>query len=240
MDRVFHVKQSTLSQFVTVAIDGPTGVGKSTIARRLADQWGLLYVDTGAMFRCLALKWKALGSPEEEKILRQIGDSTHIVFTAAGQVFCDEKDVSAKIRTEEISKLASKISRFGAIREVMKQQQRQLVAETEKQCLYAGAVLEGRDIGTVVLPSATIKFFVDADPEVRARRRTDQLLSQGQDTDYMEVLEALKLRDQQDRNRAIAPLKPADDAVLVDTTQLTPEQVLGQMSDHINHTAHQE
>ena len=213
MDRVFHVKQSTLSQFVTVAIDGPTGVGKSTIARRLAEQWGLLYVDTGAMFRCLALKWKALGSPEEEEILRQIGDSTHIVFTAAGKIFCDEKDVSAEIRTEEISKLASKISRFGAIREVMKQQQRQLVAKTEKQCLYAGAVLEGRDIGTVVCPNAEVKIF---------------------------ITEALKLRDQQDRNRVIAPLNPADDAVLVDTTQLTPEQVLGQMSDHINHTAHQE
>jgi len=146
--------------------------------------------------------------------------------------------VSTEIRTEEISKLASRISKFGVIREVMKRQQRQLVTETKKQQVYSGAVLEGRDIGTVVLPDATIKFFVDADPKIRAQRRTDQLLEQGQQVDYTEVLKALQERDQQDLNRAIAPLKPAEDAVLVDTTQLTPEQVLEQMSDQILHSAH--
>ena len=238
MDRVFHVKQQGLNKFIVVAIDGPTGVGKSTLARKLADRWRFLYVDTGAMFRCLALKWKALEHPEEDEALQMLGDSTHIAFSVAGQVICDDQDVSTEIRTEEISKLASRISKFGVIREVMKRQQRQLVTETKKQQVYSGAVLEGRDIGTVVLPDATIKFFVDADPKIRAQRRTDQLLEQGQQVDYTEVLKALQERDQQDLNRAIAPLKQAEDAVLVDTTQLTPEQVLEQMSDQILHSAH--
>jgi cytidylate kinase len=238
MDRVFHVKQQGLNKFIVVAIDGPTGVGKSTLARKLADRWRFLYVDTGAMFRCLALKWKALEHPEEDEALQMLGDNTHIAFSVVGQVICDDQDVSTEIRTEEISKLASRISKFGVIREVMKRQQRQLVTETKKQQVYSGAVLEGRDIGTVVLPDATIKFFVDADPKIRAQRRTDQLLEQGQQVDYTEVLKALQERDQQDLNRAIAPLKQAEDAVLVDTTQLTPEQVLEQMSDQILHSAH--
>ena len=238
MDRVFHVKQQGLNKFIVVAIDGPTGVGKSTLARKLADRWRFLYVDTGAMFRCLALKWKALEHPEEDEALQMLGDNTHIAFSAAGRVFCDGQEVSAEIRTEEISRLASRVSKFEVIREVMKQQQRQLVAETKMQQVYSGAVLEGRDIGTVVLPDATIKFFVDADPKIRAQRRTDQLLEQGQQVDYTEVLKALQERDQQDLNRAIAPLKQAEDAVLVDTTQLTPEQVLEQMSDQILHSAH--
>ena len=238
MDRVFHVKQQGLNKFIVVAIDGPTGVGKSTLARKLADRWRFLYVDTGAMFRCLALKWKALEHPEEDEALQMLGDNTHIAFSAAGRVLCDEQEVSAEIRTEEISRLASRVSKFEVIREVMKQQQRQLVAETKMQQVYSGAVLEGRDIGTVVLPDATIKFFVDADPKIRAQRRTDQLLEHGQHADYIEVFNAIQERDQQDQTRAIAPLKPAEDAVLVDTTQLTPEQVLEQMSDQIFNLAH--
>ena len=232
------MKQQGLNKFIVVAIDGPTGVGKSTLARKLADRWRFLYVDTGAMFRCLALKWKALEHPEEDEALQMLGDNTHIAFSVVGQVICDDQDVSTEIRTEEIYKLASRISKFGVIREVMKRQQCQLVTETKKQQVYSGAVLEGRDIGTVVLPDATIKFFVDADPKIRAQRRTDQLLEQGQQVDYTEVLKALQERDQQDLNRAIAPLKQAEDAVLVDTTQLTPEQVLEQMSDQILHSAH--
>ena len=239
MDRGVSRETIELEKFVVVAIDGPTGVGKSTLARKLASQWGFLYVDTGAMFRCLALKWKALGSPEEEEeVLKTLGKGTHISFSATGQVFCDEKEVSNEIRTEEISRLASRISKFGVVREVLKQQQRQLVAETEGQNAYSGAVLEGRDIGTVVVPDATIKFFVDADSEIRAQRRTDQLLEQGQQADYVEVLAALRERDLQDQTRAIAPLKPAEDAIIVDTTHLTPEQVLEQMSDEILNTAY--
>ena len=238
MDRSVSRETIELEKFVVVAIDGPTGGGKSTLARKLASQWGFLYADTGAMFRCLALKWKALGSPEEDEALQMLGDGTHISFATTGQVFCNEQDVSNEIRTEEISRLASRISKFGVVREVLKQQQRQLVAETEGQNAYSGAVLEGRDIGTVVVPDATIKFFVDADSEIRAQRRTDQLLEQGQQADYVEVLAALRERDLQDQTRAIAPLKPAEDAIIVDTTHLTPEQVLEQMSDEILNTAY--
>ena len=232
------MKQQGLNKFIVVAIDGPTGVGKSTLARKLADRWRFLYVDTGAMFRCLALKWKALEHPEEDEALQMLGDNTHIAFSVAGQVICDDQSVSTEIRTEEISRLASRISKFGVVREVLKQQQRQLVAETEGQNAYSGAVLEGRDIGTVGVPDATIKFFFDADSEIRAQRRTDQLLEQGQQADYVEVLAALRERDLQDQTRAIAPLKPAEDAIIVDTTHLTPEQVLEQMSDEILNTAY--
>jgi len=139
--------------FKIIAIDGPTGVGKSTIARQLAEKLGCLYVDTGAMFRCLALCWGKHGCPESDDSLQELGDQTRIVFKHKN-VICNGKDVTNEIRTELISSLASKISSFSSIREVMKKQQRTLVEEVRKSESYLGAVLEGRDIGTVVFPDA--------------------------------------------------------------------------------------
>ena len=226
---MFHVKQNFMG-FKIIAIDGPTGVGKSTIARQLAAKLDCLYVDTGAMFRCLAWSWAAQGCPESEDSLEKLGDQTRIVFENE-TVICDDIDVTQEIRTERISAQASKISRFPLIREVMKKQQRTLVEEVRKSSSYGGAVLEGRDIGTVVFPAAEFKFYVDASPEIRAKRRLLQLQERGDGGNYEEILSALRKRDFQDQNRKVAPLKPADDAIIVDTGKLSEEEVLQHLLD---------
>ena len=151
--------------FVIVALDGPTGVGKSTLARQLAERNQLLYVNTGSMFRCLAWKWNRLDKPENEEALQELGEQTQIVLEADGRVFCDNEEIGSAIRTEEVSALASQVSRFVPIRQALKFQQRQLVEQAKIGGVYRGAVLEGRDIGTVVLPQADCKFFVEASPK---------------------------------------------------------------------------
>ena len=222
--------------FKIVAIDGPTGVGKSTITKLLAQKKNYLYVDTGAMFRCLAWRWQQLGTPDNEEIIKQLGDSVVIEFKPDGRIFCDEHDVTELIRQEEISALASAISKYPVIRHAMKSQQRQLVDYVCEKGSYSGAVLEGRDIGTVVFPNADYKFFVDADPAIRAKRRYDQLTEKGQQVDYEEIFAALKQRDHQDRNREVAPLKAADDAIIVDTGNLSIEDVLVELIKVIDDT----
>ena len=211
--------------FLIIAIDGPSGVGKSTIARQLAEKLGCLYVDTGAMFRCLAWSWGRKGCPESDDELQDLGDHTRIVFEHK-KVFCNGNDVTEEIRTEFISSLASKISTIPSIREVMKKQQRTLVKETCKSESYLGAVLEGRDIGTVVFPNAEFKFFVNASPEIRAKRRMLQLQGRGEDACYEKILTSLRKRDYQDQNRKLAPLRPAVDSVVVDTANMNAKQVL--------------
>ena len=224
---MFHVKQYNMD-FKIIAIDGPAGVGKSTIANLLAEKLGVFYVDTGAMFRCLAWKWEKLGCPENEESLLQLGDQTRIVFEK-NKVICDDVDVTDLIRSELISSHASKISSFYSIREVMKKQQRELIDEVRKSEEYKGAVLEGRDIGTVVFPEAQFKFFLDASPEVRARRRMLQICEQDNDENYEEILKQIFERDNQDRNRKIAPLIPAKDAIILDTGNMPLLKVL----DHL-------
>ena len=216
--------------FKIIAIDGPSGVGKSTIARQLAGKLDCLYVDTGAMFRCLAWSWAAQGSPESDESLEKLGDQTKIFFENE-KVICDDTDVTQEIRTEQISTQASKISLFPSIREVMKKQQRALVEEVRRSESYQGAVLEGRDIGTVVFPAADFKFYVDASPEIRAKRRLLQLRERKEDADYEKILTDLRKRDYQDQNRKIAPLKPAEEAIIVDTARLCVEDVLGYLLD---------
>ena len=211
--------------FKIIAIDGPTGVGKSTIARLLAGKLDYLYVDTGAMFRCLAWSWAAQGCPESDESLEKLGDQTRIVFENE-KVICDDTDVTQEIRTEQISAQASKISRFPIIREVMKKRQRALVEEIRSSESYQGAVLEGRDIGTVVFPAADFKFYVDASPEIRAKRRFLQLRERREDADYEKILVDLRKRDYQDQNRKLAPLKPAEEAIIVNTASLSAEDVL--------------
>ena len=211
--------------FKIIAIDGPTGVGKSTIARQLACKLDYLYVDTGAMFRCLAWSWAAQGCLESDEFLVKLGDQTRIVFENE-KIICDDTDVTQKIRTEKISAQASKISCFPSIREVMKKQQRALVEEVRRSENYQGVVLEGRDIGTVVFPAADFKFYVDASPEIRAKRRYLQLRESKEDADYEKILTDLRKRDYQDQNRKIAPLKPAEEAIIVNTSKLSAEDVL--------------
>ena len=221
--------------FIIIAIDGPSGVGKSTIARKLAAKLSYLYVDTGAMFRCLALSWGNQGCPESDLYLHELGENTKIDFKDEN-IFCDEIDVTDEIRSEKISSLASRISLFPSIREVMKKKQRSLVKEECESGNYKGAVLEGRDIGTVVFPDADHKFYVDASPEIRAERRYLQLREQDVDADFQEILSALVERDYQDKNRSIAPLKPAEDAIIIDTGNMNIDEVMQHLLESVDRT----
>jgi len=219
--------------FIIIAIDGPSGVGKSTIARKLATEISCVYVDTGAMFRCLALSWGKQGCPESDYSLKKLGDETRIYFED-GKTFCDEVDVTDEIRSEDISSLASKISLFPSIREVMKKKQRALVKEECEAGNYKGAVLEGRDIGTVIFPFADQKFYIDASPEVRAERRHLQLQKQKFDSDFQVILSSILERDRQDKNRILAPLRAAEDAKILDTDNMNIDEVMKYLLESIN------
>ena len=221
--------------FIIIAIDGPSGVGKSTIARKLAAELSCVYVDTGAMFRCLALSWGKQGCPESDLFLQELGEQTRIYFEDE-KIFCDEMDVTDEIRSEDISSLASRISLFPSIREVMKKKQRALVKEECEAGNYKGAVLEGRDIGTVVFPYADHKFFIDASPEIRAERRYLQLREQDVDADFQEILSALVERDHQDKNRSIAPLRAAEDAIIIDTGNMNIDEVMQHLLESVDRT----
>ena len=211
--------------FIIIAIDGPSGVGKSTIARKLAAELSCLYVDTGAMFRCLALSWGKQGCPESDIYLHELGKNTKIDFKDEN-IFCDEIDVTDKIRSEKISSLASRISLFPSIREVMKKKQQAMVKEEREAGNYKGAILEGRDIGTVVFPSADYKYYLDASPEIRAERRYLQLQGHNVDLDFEKILSAIRERDHQDKNRILAPLKAAEDAITIDTGNMNVDEVM--------------
>ena len=219
--------------FKIIAIDGPSGVGKSTIARKLASELSCIYVDTEAMFRCLALSWGKQGCPESDLSLHELGEQTSIYFED-DKTFCDEIDVTDDIRTEDISSLASRISLFPSIREVMKKKQRALVKEECEIENYKGAVLEGRDIGTVVFPSADHKFYIDASPEIRAERRYLQLREQNVNTIFQEILSALLERDHHDKNRSLAPLRAAEDAIIVDTGNMNIDEVMQHLLESVD------
>ena len=211
--------------FIIIAIDGPSGVGKSTIARKLGAKLSFVYIDTGAMFRCLALSWGKQGCPESDLSLQDLGKQTRIYFEDE-KTFCDEIDVTDEIRSEYISSLASRISLFPSIRKVMKKKQRSLVKEECEAGNYKGAVLEGRDIGTVVFPSADYKYYLDASPEIRAERRYLQLQGHNVDLDFEKILSAIRERDHQDKNRILAPLKAAEDAITIDTGNMNIDEVM--------------
>ena len=219
--------------FKIITIDGPAGVGKSTIAHKLAAELSCVYVDTGAMFRCLALSWGKQGCPKSDLSLQELGKQTRIYFEDE-KTFCDEIDVTDEIRSENISSLASRISLFPSIREVMKKKQRSLVKEECEAGNYKGAVLEGRDIGTVVFPDADHKFYVDASPEIRAERRYLQLLEQDVDADFQEILSALVERDHQDKSRSIAPLRAAEDAIIIDTGNMSIDEVMQHLLENLD------
>lgn len=210
-----------------IAIDGPAGAGKSTVARHLARHFGLLNLETGAMYRAFALK--ALGehlSLEDVPALLNLSGRTtiHLEPTDAGnRVFLDGADVTSQLREPSVTDGASRVSVHPQIRAWMVRLQQELGSS-------GGVVMEGRDIGTVVFPHADVKIFLDAAPEVRGLRRYDQM-GQSSDTESVqpeEVVRELRARDERDRNRADSPLKAADDAVLLDSTHMTLDQVVAQ------------
>jgi cytidylate kinase len=210
------------SHKVIVAIDGPAGAGKSTIARHLAQHFGLLNMETGAMYRAFALKALRAGlSLEESKSLEALAAETSIRLEPGeeeNRVLLDGEDVTGLIRNQAVTEAASRVSVWPAIRAWMVSLQQQMGAQ-------GGVVMEGRDIGTVVFPQAEVKIFLDAAPEVRGMRRYDQLGSQPAQQPE-EVIKDLRDRDLRDRNRANSPLKPAPDAVLLDSTHMTLDEVL--------------
>lgn len=204
-----------------IAIDGPAGAGKSTIARAIAGELGYIYVDTGALYRAIGLYVSANGgdTTAKEDVERLLeGARVELRFVEGEQrVFLNGYDVSDDIRRPEMSMAASNVSAIPAVRAFLFALQQNMAAENN-------VVMDGRDIGTVVLPHAQVKLFLTASPEERARRRYDELIAKGHTVDYDTLLAEVKQRDYNDANRAIAPLKRAEDAALVDTTGNTLEQ----------------
>jgi len=213
---------------IIVAIDGPAGAGKSTIARHLARHFGLLNLETGAMYRAFALKALRAAAPlDDGSALEKLSAGTTIRLEpgdAHNRVLLDGEDVTELLRNQTVTDAASRVSVFPAIRAWMVALQQQLGAQ-------GGVVMEGRDIGTVVFPRAEVKIFLDAAPEVRGLRRYEQMGQLGQEPaegakQPEEVIRDLRARDERDRNRPDSPLKPADDAVLLDSTGMTLEEAV--------------
>lgn len=210
-----------------VAIDGPGGTGKSTIAKAVAARFGLEYIDTGAMYRALGLKALRNGvdAADEEAVRAMLAD-TSIDFVS-GKTHLDGEDVSGLIRTNEISMAASNISKLAIVRAKVDEVSRHLAATKD-------VVMEGRDIGTTVIPDAEVKIFMTASPEIRAKRRYDQLLAAGKEADYETIFKETQQRDYQDSHREVSPLRQADDAVLLDTSDMTLEENIDAVADLIS------
>ena len=213
-----------MAKTISIAIDGPAGAGKSTIARRIAKELGYYYVDTGAIYRTVAYFMDLLGiSPKDtDGVERYIDELTvGIEYDEDGlqHMIMNGMDVTGDIRTQDISQKASLISAQSVVREVLLDMQREVARQHN-------VVMDGRDIGTVVLPDANVKIFLTATAEVRAKRRTDELIAKGQKADYNKILQEIKQRDHQDTHRAIAPLKMSRDSVKVDTSELNIDQVV--------------
>lgn len=208
---------------INVAIDGPAGAGKSTVARGAAKELGYIYVDTGALYRTVALaaqRKNILG--DEEKITGMLSSITvELKFDDNGEqkVYLNSEDVSSLIRTPEISMAASSVSQIPAVREFLLELQRSIARNNN-------VIMDGRDIGTVVLPNADVKIFLFASPECRAERRYKELIEKGEDVRYEDVLKDVNDRDYQDSHRKIAPLKPTEESVMADTTgKALPESI---------------
>lgn len=210
-----------------IAIDGPAGSGKSTIAKLLAKKLGFTYIDTGAMYRALALKVINLSlDPNNEEEVLKVLENTKIDLVD-DKVFLDGQDVSAHIRTEEVGNVASIVARYKKVREEMVNKQRQIGINAKN------AVIEGRDAGTKIFPDADLKIFMTASPEVRAQRRVQQLKEKGFLVDYNHILQKIIERDKMDYERKESPLRPTQDYIIIDTTDKTIEEVISYIENLI-------
>ena len=218
-----------MSKTYAIAIDGPAGAGKSTIAKRLAKELGYYYVDTGAIYRTVAYFMDLLGvSPKDvDGVERYIDELTvEIEYDEDGlqHMIMNGMDVTGDIRTQDISQKASLVSAHAVVRDVLLDMQRDVAK-------HHNVIMDGRDIGSVVLPDADVKIFLTASAEVRAKRRTEELLAKGQKANYEQILKEIKQRDYQDTHREVAPLKMTRDSVKVDTSEMDIDQVVAAIRD---------
>lgn len=211
-----------------IAIDGPAGAGKSSIAKAVAKRLGFIYVDTGALYRSVALNalQQHLSPENPDEIIAMLDDITvDLAFEEGSQkVILNGVDVSEDIRLPEVSANASKVSAIPEVRTFLFELQQKMARENN-------VLMDGRDIGTVVLPNADLKIFLTASPEVRAKRRYDELIAKGQEVDYETILKDVKERDYRDSHRAVAPLKAADDAVYLDTSDMSFDEVANRIQE---------
>jgi len=216
---------------IAIAIDGPSGAGKSSMARKAAKRFGLIYVDTGAMYRTIGLSAykKGIDTKNADAVIAMLPSiSIELSYNSLGEqcMFLDGEDVSGEIRLPEISMCASNVSAIPEVRAYLIDMQRDLA---ERQNI----VMDGRDIGTVILPNAQLKIFLTASAEVRAGRRFEQLKKKGIEADFNDILREQKARDEQDTKRSAAPLIPADDAVILDTSGMDREESLNAICELI-------
>lgn len=220
-----------MNKKISIAIDGPAGAGKSTIARQLAKEMGFHYVDTGAIYRTAAYFFELWGvAPKDIDGIKRYIDELNIAieYDEAGvqHMLMNGIDVTDDIRTQEIGQKASLISAHAVVREALLDMQREVAENYD-------VIMDGRDIGTVVLPKATVKIFLTASAEVRAKRRTDELLAKGQKAKYEQVLKEIQQRDYQDTHREIAPLKMCRDSIKLDTSEMDIAGVIAAMKEII-------
>ena len=218
-----------MSKTYAIAIDGPAGAGKSSIAKRLASELGYRYVDTGAIYRTAAYFFDLWGvSPKDiDGITRYIDElNIDIEYDDAGlqHMIMNGIDVTADIRTQDISQKASLISAHAIVRDMLLDMQRDVAKKYN-------VIMDGRDIGTVVLPKADVKIFLTASPEVRAKRRTDELLAKGEKANYSTILQQIQQRDYQDTHRDVAPLKMCRDSIKVDSSEMTLDEVVAAIKE---------
>lgn len=211
-----------------MAIDGPAGAGKSTVAKAVAKRLGYRYMDTGAMYRALAWKVMRRGAdPSDEGALESILETTVVDLGADETVLLDGTDVSGEIRTAEVGQMASQVSGIGIVRRRMADLQRSMGRS-------GGVVAEGRDMGTVVFPEAEVKIYLDASPETRAQRRFRELAGRDPALTLEQTLADVMRRDRRDKERAVAPLRKADDAVLIDSTRLSVAAVVAKILEEVD------
>ncbi|GAB4222402.1 MAG: (d)CMP kinase [Francisella sp.] len=214
-----------------ITIDGPSGVGKGTLAKALAKHYNFNILDSGAIYRLASLHClnSNINIDNENDVSKSL-ENLNIDFKVEDNIikaFLSNKDVTAQIRTEEIGMASSKIAAYPSVRAILLDKQRQFATQQ-------GLVADGRDMGTVVFPQAKYKFFLDADIEITAKRRYNELKNKGLNPNFDKILADIKQRDFQDRNRKVAPLKPADDAIIIDTSNLSIKEVFDTVIKHIS------